>query len=76
MLVNQAFVLPHFKTDPQLRHYVQPMGGGNCCLIVVVLDVMRSVDIVAVIEKVNAVEGRMQQMILDPDQPMHGRDGF
>ena len=59
MLMNEAFVFPHFKAAAQVRHDVQPIGGSNCCLIVVMLHMMRGVDVVAVIEKVNAVEGHL-----------------
>ena len=59
MPMHHAFALPQFKTDPQLRHYVQPMGGGNRSFIIVMFDVMRGVNIVAVIEKVNAVAGHV-----------------
>jgi hypothetical protein len=55
MLMNEAFVFPDFKATAQVRHDVQPMGGGNRCLIIVMHDVMRGVDVVAVIEEMNAV---------------------
>ena len=59
MSMDEPFVVPYLKARAEMGKHVHAMRGLYRRLIVGSLDVMRRVDIFAVIEKANVVEGHL-----------------
>ena len=54
--VHQSVILPKFEAGPDTR-CVHPARGVDCLSIVLMLDMLRQIDVVSVIDKVHAVKG-------------------
>jgi len=55
MPVNQPFVLPNLKAGIHKRQYVELMRSLDGCRVIVMLDVMRCADVVAVVKEIDAI---------------------
>jgi hypothetical protein len=58
MPMDEPFVVPNIKT-PDMGQHIQPMCSLYRRVVVIALDVVRRVDVLAMIEKVDAVEGHV-----------------
>ena len=54
--MNESIILPKFEASPNIG-YIHSARGLDCLNIILLLDTLRQVDVVAVIDKVHAVKG-------------------
>lgn len=56
MTVDEPFVFPDLKSGAEMRQHVEAMRSGYRVFIAVMLDVTGRVDVIAVVEEVDAVK--------------------
>jgi hypothetical protein len=54
--MNESGLLPQFETGADARD-VKPASGGNRALVLIALKIIRTIDVIAVINELDAVEG-------------------
>ena len=57
--MNQPLVIPNLETGTEIREHIQPMCSLYRRLIAVMLDVMRRIDVVPVIEEMHAIQSHL-----------------
>ena len=56
MLMREPFIIPYLESRPEIRENVQTMRGPYRRLVILMLDVVRGVDISAMIEEMHPVQ--------------------
>ena len=59
--MNQPLVIPNLETGTEIREHIQAM----CSLIAVMLDMMRRIDVVPVIEEMHAIQSHLPCLTLE-----------
>jgi hypothetical protein len=63
--MNQPLVIPNLETGTEIREHIQAMCSLYRRLIAVMLDVMRRIDVVPVIEEMHAIQSHLSCLTLE-----------